>query len=59
MVNEVQCRGYIGSIEASPEDGVLYGQLHYIRSQCRPPGENTDLLTIWCAEPWKDLAESQ
>lgn len=31
MANDMKYRGYIGSIEASPEDGVLYGKLLYIQ----------------------------
>lgn len=31
MANQLKYRGYIGSIEASPEDDCLYGKLLYIR----------------------------
>lgn len=32
MINEMNYKGYIGSIEASPEDGILYGKLLYIQA---------------------------
>ena len=31
MANVMKYKGYIGSIEASPEDGVLFGKLLYIQ----------------------------
>lgn len=39
MANEMKYRGYIGSIEASPEDNILYGKLLYLQALVNYEGE--------------------
>ncbi|WP_372779859.1 type II toxin-antitoxin system HicB family antitoxin [Litorivivens sp.] len=44
MTNVMKYKGYIGSIEASPEDGVLFGKLLYIQPLITYEGETVPEL---------------
>jgi predicted HicB family RNase H-like nuclease len=39
MAHEMKYRGYIGSIEASPEDNILYGKLLYLQALVNYEGQ--------------------
>ena len=39
MAHEMKYRGYIGSIEASPEDNLLYGKLLYLQALVNYEGQ--------------------
>ena len=44
MNNTIQCKGYVGSIEFSEEDGTFYGKVLGIRSLISYEGSNAEEL---------------
>lgn len=44
MANELNYKGYTGSIQASPEDGILFGKVRYIRPLVNYEGQTVPEL---------------